>query len=195
MTKIKLFATDVDGTLTDGCMYYAENGLELKKFNFQDGMGFKLLKDLGIKTAIITSENTTIVQKRADKLRIDYLSMGTWAKLDFIKKICQELDITLDDVAYVGDDINDIELLKDCPYFIIDICILFIRFDKNIARKHNLPDYVINTFSAEYFFFPWSECIHSLRIQMAINMPDHFIFQPCSYKGNIPVTHLSLFLS
>jgi len=112
MTKIKLFATDVDGTLTDGCMYYAENGLELKKFNFQDGMGFKLLKDLGIKTAIITSENTTIVQKRADKLRIDYLSMGTWAKLDFIKKICQELDITLDDVAYVGDDINDIELLK-----------------------------------------------------------------------------------
>ena len=54
MTKIKLFATDVDGTMTDGCMYYAENGMELKKFNFRDGMGFQLLREAGIKTAIIT---------------------------------------------------------------------------------------------------------------------------------------------
>ena len=61
MTNIKLFATDVDGTMTDACMYYAENGIELKKFNFRDGMGFKLLRDAGIKTAIITSENTSIV--------------------------------------------------------------------------------------------------------------------------------------
>ena len=67
MTKIKLFATDVDGTMTDACMYYAENGLELKKFNFRDGMGFKLLRDAGIKTAIITSEDTHIVKKRAEK--------------------------------------------------------------------------------------------------------------------------------
>ena len=58
MTNIKLFATDVDGTMTDGCMYYAENGMELKKFNFRDGMGFQLLREAEIKTAIITSENT-----------------------------------------------------------------------------------------------------------------------------------------
>ena len=109
---IKLFATDVDGTLTDGCMYYAENGIELKKFNFQDGMGFKLLRDAGIKTAIITSENSPIVKKRADKLKVDYLSMGTWEKLDYVKNICSELNISLDEVAYIGDDINDIELLK-----------------------------------------------------------------------------------
>lgn len=116
MTNIKLFATDVDGTMTDGCMYYAENGIELKKFNFQDGMGFKILRDNGIKTAVITSESTNIVKKRADKLKIDYLSMGSWAKLEFVKNICEELNISLEEVAYIGDDINDIELLKAVRY-------------------------------------------------------------------------------
>ena len=111
MAKIKLFATDVDGTLTDGCMYYAENGIELKKFNFQDGMGFKLLRDEGIKTAIITSEDTAIVKKRADKLKVDYLSMGNWDKLGFVKNICSELNISLQDVAYIGDDMNCHNLL------------------------------------------------------------------------------------
>ena len=117
---IKLFASDVDGTMTDGCMYYAENGLELKKFNFKDGMGFKLLKDNGIKTAIITTEDTSIVKKRADKLKVDFLGMGIWNKLEFLQKICEELNITFDEVAYIGDDINDFEVLnavkfRACP--------------------------------------------------------------------------------
>lgn len=116
MTKIKLFASDVDGTMTNACMYYAENGIELKKFNFRDGMGFNILRDNGIKTAIITSENTPIVQKRADKLKVDYLSMGEWKKLDYVKHICNELNITLDEVAYIGDDINDFELLSAVKY-------------------------------------------------------------------------------
>lgn len=116
MTNIKLFASDVDGTMTDACMYYAENGIELKKFNFRDGMGFKLLRDAGIKTAIITSEDTPIVKKRADKLKVDYLSMGTWTKLEFIQNICKKLNITLDEVAYIGDDINDFELLSAVKY-------------------------------------------------------------------------------
>lgn len=114
--KIKLFATDVDGTMTDACMYYAENGIELKKFNFRDGMGFKLLHNAGIKTAIITSEYTNIVKMRADKLRVDYLSMGNLDKLSFIKNLCKKLNITLDEVAYIGDDINDIELLESVGY-------------------------------------------------------------------------------
>ena len=117
---IKLFATDVDGTLTDGCMWYADNGLELKKFNFRDGHGFQLLREAGIKTAIITSENTPIVQKRACKLKVDYLSMGNHDKLSYVKNICEELDINLSDVAYNGDDVNDAELLSEvgcaaCP--------------------------------------------------------------------------------
>lgn len=116
MTKIKLFATDVDGTMTDAGMYYTEDGIEFKKFNFRDGMGFKLLREAGIKTAIITSETSAMVKKRADKLKVDYLSMGSWEKLDFVKNICKDLDITLDEVAYVGDDINDIELLQAVKY-------------------------------------------------------------------------------
>ena len=79
-------------------------------------MGFKLLRDAGIKTAIITSENTPIVKKRADKLKVDYLSMGNWTKLDFVKSICKELKISLDEVAYIGDDINDLELIRQVGF-------------------------------------------------------------------------------
>jgi len=75
-----------------------------------------LLYDRGIKTAIVTTENTSIVQKRADKLHIDYLCMGTWKKLEYIEKVCAELNITLDEVAYIGDDINDFELLSAVKY-------------------------------------------------------------------------------
>lgn len=113
---IKLFATDVDGTLTDGCMWYADNGLELKKFNFRDGHGFQLLREAGIKTAIITSENTPIVQKRADKLKVDYLSMGNHDKLSYMKTLCADLGIELSEVAYIGDDVNDAELLAAVGY-------------------------------------------------------------------------------
>lgn len=113
---IKLFATDVDGTLTDGCMYYADNGLELKKFNFRDGHGFQLLRESGIKTAIITSETTPIVQKRADKLKVDYLSMGNHNKLLYMKDLCTKLNFDLSEVAYIGDDINDIKLLEAVGY-------------------------------------------------------------------------------
>jgi len=113
---IKLFATDVDGTLTDGCMWYADNGLELKKFNFRDGHGFQLLREAGIKTAIITSENTPIVQKRADKLKVDYLSMGNHDKLSYMKTLCADLGIDLSEVAYIGDDVNDAKLLAAVGY-------------------------------------------------------------------------------
>ena len=109
---IKLFASDVDGTLTDGCMYYADNGLELKKFNFRDGHGFQLLKKADIKTAFVTSETTQIVQNRARKLKIDHCEMGCRNKLQYITKLCRKLNISLQDVAYIGDDVNDIELLS-----------------------------------------------------------------------------------
>ncbi|OUP34630.1 acylneuraminate cytidylyltransferase [Bacteroides sp. An19] len=120
--KIRLFLCDVDGTLTDGGMYYSENGDELKKFNTRDGMGFQLLREVGIKTGIITSENTKIVENRAKKLKVDFLYQGKrdGGKLAVTKEICEQLGITLDEVAYIGDDINCMELLeavgvKACP--------------------------------------------------------------------------------
>ena len=120
--QIKLFLCDVDGTLTDGGMYYSETGDELKKFNTRDGMGFQLLREAGIKTGIITSENTKIVENRAKKLKMDYLrqSKRDGGKVASAVEICDELGITLDEVAYIGDDVNCFELLscvgfKACP--------------------------------------------------------------------------------
>lgn len=112
--QIKLFLSDVDGTLTDGGMYYSETGDELKKFNTRDGMGFQLLREAGIKTGIITSENTKIVENRARKLKIDFLrqSKRDGGKVAAAQEICNELGITFDEVAYIGDDINCHELLS-----------------------------------------------------------------------------------
>ena len=112
--KIKLFATDVDGVLTDAGMYYDNNGSELKRFNTHDGMGFQLLRENGIKTAIITSENTNIVKRRSKILQVDYLFQGVAnsKKLDVIEQICLKENIQLSDVAYIGDDINDFEALS-----------------------------------------------------------------------------------
>lgn len=120
--NIKLFLTDVDGTLTDAGMYYGENGEEFKKFNTHDGKGFELLRQAKIKTGFITSENTTIVKNRADKLKVDYLYQGVEhsEKLDVVMNICSKENITLDEVAYIGDDINCMEILTSvglsaCP--------------------------------------------------------------------------------
>jgi YrbI family 3-deoxy-D-manno-octulosonate 8-phosphate phosphatase len=119
---IKLFLSDVDGTLTDASMYYGENGEEFKKFNTHDGKGFELLRAVGIKTGIITSENTNIVKNRAKKIKADYLYQGLEhkEKLVIVKDICHKEGITLADVAYIGDDINCKELLESvgiaaCP--------------------------------------------------------------------------------
>ena len=126
-SKIKLFLSDVDGTLTDAGMYYGQNGEEFKKFNTHDGKGFELLRKAGIKTGIITSENTKIVENRAKKLKVDYLYQGLEhiGKLEIAKEICKKENITLDEVAYIGDDINCKELLENvglaaCPSNALD---------------------------------------------------------------------------
>lgn len=112
--QIKLFLCDVDGTLTDGGMYYSETGDEQKRFNTRDGMGFQLLREACIKTGIITSENTRIVENRAKKLKLDYLrqSKRDGGKVAAAQEICDELGITLSEVAYIGDDINCFDLLS-----------------------------------------------------------------------------------
>ena len=113
VTKIKLFLTDVDGVLTDGGMYYSEIGDEQKKFNTRDGMGFHLLREAGIKSGIITTENTQIVERRAAKLKVDYVYQGknTGGKLQTALEICRKEGITLAEAAYIGDDINCYDLL------------------------------------------------------------------------------------
>lgn len=112
ISEIKMFLTDCDGCLTDGGMYYSEHGDELKKFNTRDGMGFALLREKGIITGIITSEDVNLNRRRAQKLKLDILEAGCKDKLSTIKRICNERGINLENVCYIGDDINDIEAIK-----------------------------------------------------------------------------------
>lgn len=116
--NIKLFITDIDGTLTDGGMYYSENGDELKKFNTRDGMGLQMLREAGIKTAIITSEDRQLNQRRAEKLKVDFIRQGkvNGGKVAVTQEIANEMGITMQEVAYIGDDVNCIELLSQVGY-------------------------------------------------------------------------------
>ena len=107
-----LFLSDVDGVLTDAGMYYTENGDEIKKFSTYDGMGFKLMQAKGIKVGILTAENRKLNKNRATKLKLDYDFHGIENKLEILSKLLKELSIDWKDVAYVGDDLNDIEVLK-----------------------------------------------------------------------------------
>ena len=110
--NIKLFITDIDGVWTDGGMYYDQTGNEWKKFNTSDSAGVLFLKLLEIPTAIITGENTEIVKRRAHKLKIEDCFLGVTDKVAVAEKLCEKYACTWEEVAYIGDDINDIKLLQ-----------------------------------------------------------------------------------
>lgn len=113
MKKPKLILTDIDGVWTDGGMYYDQTGNEWKKFHTYDSAGVLFAHQNEIPVGIITGEDTEIVARRAAKLKIDYLFQGVKNKLEVAENLCKELNISLDEVAYIGDDIGDIELLKN----------------------------------------------------------------------------------
>ncbi|MCP4520544.1 MAG: HAD-IIIA family hydrolase [Cytophagales bacterium] len=108
----KLVLTDIDGVWTDGGMYYDKIGNEWKKFNTSDSAGVLFLRLLDIPVGIITGENTPIVQRRADKLKIEHCYLGVKDKVKVAQSLINKLGISWEDVAYIGDDINDILLLQ-----------------------------------------------------------------------------------
>ena len=108
----KLILTDIDGVWTDGGMYYDGTNIELKKFNTYDSAGVLFAHSIGIKVGIITGENTEIVRRRAEKLNVDYCFLGIKDKVSTAENLCSKLGISLKEVAYIGDDINDLALLK-----------------------------------------------------------------------------------
>lgn len=112
--KIKWFFCDIDGTLTDGGVYYSPEGELLKKFSLRDGTGFFLLKQAGIKTGFITTECSPIVEQRAKKLKIDKYIYGTHQKVEAMQKFILSEGITLDEIAFIGDELNDVKLLNAC---------------------------------------------------------------------------------
>ena len=123
----KLIITDIDGVWTDGGMYYDQSGNEWKKFNTSDSAGVLFCKKLNIPVCIITGENTEIVKRRADKLKIDFLYQGINNKFQVAQDLCMNLKISLSEVAYIGDDIGDIALLKAAGFS---------------AAPANAPDYI-----------------------------------------------------
>ena len=113
MKKPKLILTDIDGVWTDGGMYYDQTGNEWKKFHTYDSAGVLFAHQNEIPVGIITGEDTEIVARRAAKLKIDYLFQGVKNKLEVAENLCKELNISLDEVAYIGDDLGDVELLNN----------------------------------------------------------------------------------
>lgn len=111
LRNIRLFATDVDGVLTDAGMYYSESGDEWKKFNTRDGMGIKLLQKAGLITAVVTQESTKLVARRGQKLTIPEVHQGVYDKLALLRDLAGRYGLTMQQICYIGDDVNDLEAL------------------------------------------------------------------------------------
>jgi len=112
MSLPKLIMTDIDGVWTDGSMYYSENGDELKRFHTSDSAGVAYAHANQIPVAILTGEDTEIVARRAEKVGVDYVFQGVKDKVKIAQDLCAELNIELSECAYIGDDLNDFQLLK-----------------------------------------------------------------------------------
>ena len=110
--KIKLMGTDIDGVWTDSKMYVTPEGEWMKAFSTYDGMATAMLKENGIIVAILTGENSDVVISRAEKLQIDEVYVDEHEKLKRLTYLTKKYDITMDEVAYIGDDVNDLEVLK-----------------------------------------------------------------------------------
>jgi 3-deoxy-D-manno-octulosonate 8-phosphate phosphatase (KDO 8-P phosphatase) len=110
--KVRLFIFDVDGVLTDGSLSYGAQGELMKTFNVHDGLGIKLLQESGVKTAIISARITAITNARAQDLGIDYVHQGGHDKLSPFKALLNELGLTEEQVAFIGDDVVDLPLLR-----------------------------------------------------------------------------------
>src|ERR1700710_2109885 len=113
LARIKLLLTDCDGVLTEGGVYYGEAGEELKLFNMRDGMAVERLRNFaGVNTGIITGELSPSIVKRAEKLKITELHLGAKDKPSIFAEIISRLNLQPEEVAYIGDDTNDLEVMK-----------------------------------------------------------------------------------
>ncbi len=122
LAGLKLLSLDTDGVLTDGGLYYTDEGEELRKFNVKDGMGMKRAQAAGVKIAIITASSTPSIAHRGQRLGVDYVFLDCEDKLATLVRICDEMAIDLDQVGHVGDDLNDLPVLEavGCPMTVAD---------------------------------------------------------------------------
>lgn len=112
-SRVKLVITDNDGVLTDTGVYYSERGEELKRYSVRDGMGVERLRCVGIATAILTREAAGSVRSRAAKLGLSHVYTGVRDKRAHLEVILQDAGVAANEVAYIGDDVNDLEILSE----------------------------------------------------------------------------------
>lgn len=115
--KIKLLILDIDGVMTDAGMFFTENGDQIKKYNAKDGMAVRALADSSISVGIISSGfKLNMVKDRADLLKIDRVYVGREPKIEVLQAWCDEMEITFDEVGIIGDDINDLAVMKSVGF-------------------------------------------------------------------------------
>ena len=140
LTKIKdvkILLTDVDCVLTDGGMYYDKSGDIMKKFHTRDGMGVTLLRKKGIPTIIVTKESTMMVRKWAKNMKIEKIYDGVLNKAEILPEVCKSYKLKSKNVAYIGDDVNDLELLKSVGFSAVP--------NDGILEARESVDYVCKT--------------------------------------------------
>lgn len=151
--KIKLLLTDVDGVLTDTGVYYSTKGEEMKRFSIRDGMGIERLRKLiGVETGIVTRENSEIVKSRAHKLKIEELHLGVIEKEKTLEEILSRKNLLAEEVAYIGDDTNDLEImmrvgLSACPndatYFAKNVSDIIVDSKGGFGAVRDLAEIII----------------------------------------------------
>ena len=134
---IKLLALDVDGVLSDGKLYYGNDGEELKCFSILDGLGIKLLQDQGIMVAIITGRESNIVSRRARELAIQHVVQGREDKITALNELLKTTGLTLEQTAYMGDDLPDLSAIIQC------------RFGTTVANGHDVVKQNANWISSK----------------------------------------------
>jgi|TARA_B110000014_G_scaffold264249_1_gene264389 3-deoxy-D-manno-octulosonate 8-phosphate phosphatase (KDO 8-P phosphatase) len=142
--RIKIVLTDVDGVLTDGGMYYTKDGDVMKRFHARDGMGVTLLRKNDISTVIVTKETTEMVRKWSKKMNISKLCEGVQDKVSIVDELCKEYHVETDEMAYIGDDVNDIELLKKVGFSAVPA--------DSINEVKEISDYICKTNSGQGVF-------------------------------------------
>lgn len=112
ISKIKIVLTDIDGVLTDGGLYYTDEGLVMKRFFVKDGMGAILLKENGLEVGILSSDKSEIASVRGKRLNLELVYYGVKDKRQVLDEICFLRNVKMENLAFIGDDVNDVEALK-----------------------------------------------------------------------------------
>ena len=151
--SIELIVLDVDGTMTDSRISYSEDGDEIKSFNVKDGLGIASWRKLGKQVAIITGRSSKIVERRAKELKIEHFYQGVENKKEVLENLLEKLELSIDSVAAIGDDLNDLQMLKsvkisfvprDASVYVDKIATVILSKKGGDGAVREMIEYLIN---------------------------------------------------